>query len=67
LYLPYGAKYFGCRHCYNLTYESVQTHDKRIDYLIRHPETLKDIFGSGDSGRRLLAHRAAVKVLRYLK
>ena len=22
LYLPPGANYFGCRHCYNLTYES---------------------------------------------
>ena len=22
LYLPPGAKYFGCRHCYNLTYQS---------------------------------------------
>lgn len=22
LYLPNGAKYFGCRHCYNLTYTS---------------------------------------------
>jgi hypothetical protein len=24
LYLPPGGKYFGCRHCYNLTYESRQ-------------------------------------------
>ena len=24
LYLPPGAKYFGCRHCYRLTYRSVQ-------------------------------------------
>jgi hypothetical protein len=22
LYLPPGGKYFGCRHCYNLTYTS---------------------------------------------
>ena len=56
LYLPYGGKYFGCRHCYDLTYESVQTHDKRIDDLIRNPETLKEIFSSGDSGRQFLAH-----------
>ena len=67
LYLPYGAKYFGCRHCYNLTYESVQTHDKRIDDLIRNPETLKEIFASGDTRRKSLALRAHVKVLRYLK
>jgi hypothetical protein len=24
LYLPPGAQYFGCRHCYNLTYQSAQ-------------------------------------------
>lgn len=24
LYLPSGGRYFGCRHCYNLTYESQQ-------------------------------------------
>lgn len=24
LYLPPGAQYFGCRHCYNLTYKSAQ-------------------------------------------
>lgn len=26
LYLPYGANYFGCRECYELTYESRQMH-----------------------------------------
>lgn len=25
LYLPPGGRYFGCRHCYNLTYESTRT------------------------------------------
>jgi hypothetical protein len=24
LYLPPGGRYFGCRHCYNLTYTSCQ-------------------------------------------
>ena len=37
LYLGDG-KYFGCRHCYNLTYTSVQKHDQRVDDLIRDPE-----------------------------
>jgi len=39
LYLG-GEKYFGCRHCYDLTYKSVQEHDKRIDYLVKNPDLL---------------------------
>lgn len=35
LYLPAGGRYFGCRHCHNLTYRSVQEHDKRVDTLRR--------------------------------
>jgi hypothetical protein len=37
LYLPPGARYFGCRHCYTLSYESQQTHDARLDRLLRLP------------------------------
>ena len=43
LYLPPGERCFGCRHCHRLTYESVQTHDKRVDWLRRHPEALHAI------------------------
>ena len=32
LYLPPGGKYFGCRHCYNLTYKSCQE-SHRLDSL----------------------------------
>jgi hypothetical protein len=32
LYLPYGSLYFGCRHCYGLTYRSCQESHKR-DFL----------------------------------
>ena len=28
-------KYFLCRHCYDLTYRSSQTHNKRLDWLKR--------------------------------
>jgi hypothetical protein len=35
LYLPPGARYFGCRGCHDLTYSSAQTHDKRLDPLFR--------------------------------
>jgi hypothetical protein len=37
LYLPPGARYYGCRHCYELTYKSCQEHDKRADAFRRNP------------------------------
>lgn len=40
LYLPPGTRYFGCRHCHNLTYRSVQKHDKRVDYFRKNPDAL---------------------------
>jgi hypothetical protein len=40
LYLPPGTRYFGCRHCHNLTYGSVQEHDKRVDYFRKNPHAL---------------------------
>ncbi len=40
LYLPPGGRYFGCRHCYELTYESTQTHDGRVSRLRRNPALL---------------------------
>jgi hypothetical protein len=40
LYLPPRADLFGCRICYDLTYRSVQTHDKRVDFYMKHPEIL---------------------------
>ena len=30
LYMPPGGRYYGCRHCYRLTYESAQEHDPRV-------------------------------------
>jgi hypothetical protein len=30
----------GCRHCCNLTYQSVQKHDKRVDTIVKNPESL---------------------------
>jgi hypothetical protein len=40
LYLAPGARYFGCRRCYGLTYRSAQEHDKRVDALRRDPDAL---------------------------
>jgi len=33
LYLPPSGRYYGCRHCYNLTYKSSQESDKRVNAL----------------------------------
>jgi hypothetical protein len=41
LYLPPGGRYFGCRHCHDLTYTSAQKHDKRVDALRRDPDALR--------------------------
>jgi hypothetical protein len=40
LYLPPDARYYGCRHCYDLTYQSCQESDKRVTFLRKHPEAL---------------------------
>jgi hypothetical protein len=40
LYLPPGGKYFGCRRCYRLTYESSQRSDKRVSRIMRNPAAL---------------------------
>ena len=43
LYLPPGARYFGCRRCHELTYRSCQEHDGRVSALRRNPEQLAAI------------------------
>lgn len=43
LYLPQKAKYFCCRECYELTYKSVQTRDKRVEELLKNPMKLYSI------------------------
>jgi hypothetical protein len=40
LYLPPSQKYFGCRHCHNLTYRSQKEHNKALDFYRKHPEKL---------------------------
>lgn len=61
LYLPPGGKYFGCRHCYSLTYRSVQEHDKRVDALVKLP--IEMLLKMSDKGGGLLPLQAAVKKL----
>lgn len=40
LYMPPHARYFGCRHCHDLTYTSAQEHDSRVGRLRRNPAAL---------------------------
>ncbi len=42
-YLPPSARYFGCRHCHELTYRSAQEHDKRVDAFRRNPAALRTL------------------------
>lgn len=58
LYLPMGQQVFRCRHCYNLTYQSAQTHDQRRDALSRDPFALLAALGNNDPKRSLFAFRA---------
>jgi hypothetical protein len=40
LFLPPGGRYFGCRHCYNLTYKCQKEHNKKVDFLLKNPALL---------------------------
>lgn len=61
LYLG-GDKYFGCRHCYNLTYQSSKEHNKRFDWLRKNPELLMARLNSKNPKERLRAAMAALRV-----
>ncbi len=60
LYLG-GGKYFGCRHCYELTYQSCQKHDTRVDRLCEDPALLRQLLKSKDWSKRTLALKALFK------
>lgn len=62
LYLPPGARYFGCRICYSLTYESAQTHDARVGKLMKNPWALVEAFEGKDANQTILAFRAYMKL-----
>jgi hypothetical protein len=63
LYLPPGGRYFGCRHCYDLTYTSCQESDKRVGFLRKHPDALMALLEGVEkclpTSRLLLALKAA--------
>ena len=58
---------FACRVCLHLTYKSAQTHDKRIDKLLKlPPKEFAKILEHGTMRERLLAVRASTAQLRKL-
>lgn len=60
---PYD-KLFGCRKCLDLTYKSVQEHDKRIDWLLKLPvEEFNNALATGTFRQRLLAVKASTALL----
>jgi len=59
LYL--GGEYFGCRHCYELTYQSCQKHDARVDRLCEDPALIRELLKSKDWSQRTLALKALFK------
>ena len=38
------GRYYGCRHCYDLTDESCQESDVRVRFLRKHPDALMALF-----------------------
>ena len=57
LYLPSGAESFACRHCYNLTYQSVQRHNQRADQWMHDLELWADLLNSKDARKSLLGRQ----------
>jgi hypothetical protein len=63
LYLPPGARYFGCRRCHDLTYKSCQEHDGRVSALRRDPALLSALLNNLDAaspGQLILALKATM-------
>ena len=48
IYIPPSGRYYGCRHCYDLTYTSCQQSDKRVNWLRRNPEALAAMVKNSD-------------------
>ena len=64
LYLPPNGIYFGCRHCYNLTYRSCKEHDSRMSALAKlPPRELARLLKSNDPKAALFSLKALFKRL----
>jgi len=62
LYMAPAGEYFGCRHCYDLTYQCQKKHDSRVDKLLRNPELLESMLTNPNPRDSLLAAKACMKV-----
>ena len=72
LYLPPGGRYYGCRQCYRLTYESVQEHDPRVSRLANDPLALYAamsgaIDDAGDDTQRSIPNLLVALKAAYLR
>lgn len=61
LFLPPSGEYFGCRTCFDLTYESAQTHDYRLDKLMKNPFAMIEAMDSKDPLQSFMGIRAYAK------
>ncbi len=57
LYLPPGAKYFGCRECYQLTYESRQKHRDRFYAMLAMVDRAEERLAKARSPRAIAKAR----------
>lgn len=67
LFLPPGARIFGCRTCYYLTFESAQKHDPRTYKLAQDLSAIDAALHSGDRRRGLLAARALLLQRKWVR
>ena len=50
LYMPFGGRLFGCRHCHDLTYRCQKEHDARVDALCKTPELVMSAMDNPNRG-----------------
>jgi hypothetical protein len=62
LYLPPGSSLFACRHCHDLTYRSVRTHDSRVDRAARNVGLILDLLDSKNRRHQLVGVAAFNKL-----
>ena len=63
LYLPPGGTYFGCRHCYNLTYRKCKEHNKTLDAILKNPELLSKYTEENAARGMILALKAMREIM----
>jgi hypothetical protein len=64
LYITNRSARFACRVCHDLTYKSVQEHDKRVDALRKNPEAVSAILDQIDDNRPSSKLLLALKAMR---